>query len=106
VNDRIFGGDNPMILFFIANNKNIKSGNLKELENETFDKYLNIFPKSMKEYTFVDNFTAKPGESVTIVKLKNKPGFYIAKGVVLERGEYPRREEDVFFHNLIESTIK
>jgi hypothetical protein len=95
-----------MTLYFIANNKNIKSGNLKELENETFDKYLNDFPKSMEAYTSVDNFIAKQGESVTKVKLKNKPGFYIAKGVVLARGEYKRREEDVFFHNLIESTIK
>jgi hypothetical protein len=106
MNERIFQGENRITLYFIANNKNIKSGNLKELESETFDKYLNNFPKSIEAYTFDDNFKAKQGESVTKVKLKNKPGFYVAKGVVLEMGEYPRREEDVFFHNLIESTIK
>jgi hypothetical protein len=91
---RTVKGENPMTLYFVANNENIPG--LEELKNKTFETYLNTFPQTFKSYSIVKHLTgSRPGEFLIKVSIENKPGFYIAKGVNLERGEHSKFENAV-----------
>ena len=98
---RKYQGENNMELYFLSNNKNVKG--IEELKNETFKKYLEILPNKFDEYEIIDkifeNTTYQDGsymkQFVYKVKVTNKPGFYILKGVVLDQKKYPKFEKEV-----------
>jgi hypothetical protein len=93
-----------MNLYFIANNKNVKG--LEELKEKTFETYLNTFPQSSEGYSVIEHFNSKAGEFVMKVKIENKPGFYVSKGVIWDKEDYPRLENDVFLSILIQKLNK
>ena len=60
-------------------------------------------PDKFDEYEMIDtifeNTTYQDGsymkQFVYKVKLKNKPGFYVLKGYILDKNEYPKLEKEV-----------
>ena len=90
-----------MTLFFVSNNKFAED--VKSLKEQMFEMYLNKYPKKYEDYEIVEVIRSSSrregseffSDFVHTVKIPQKPGFYVLKGVTMNKREYKGFEKEV-----------
>ena len=87
-------------MLFVSNNRNVEG--IEKLEEICFEKYLKNFPNEYEKYIkikepliFKTDNTEYFSQFVHKVKLLDRPDFFILKGYVMEKKEYPKYEKEV-----------